>query len=187
MNIVLQRQRPRFTGQTALSIPPEPEGRPRPAGQTPDTAPAPQNRKQNPARPAVSAPLPSRPPPIRHPADVKYAKTRQTAPKAPHLESAPQRCPAIPPAAPPSPASQKSHPAAAQTETRARRDRASARISPRDGTTRNAHRKKDNPRPAFLAPPKKHSTAHHYAVSCPANRDYGNDSPFPLATLSETL
>lgn len=206
MNIVLQPVPSPFTDRNAPATPPAKSDIPRPSAQTAGTAPAPRNRKQNPAIHAVSRPAPRPTPPIAHPAAAKYAKTHPSAPTVPHRPSTPPRCPAIPLAAPPPPAARKSPPAAAQTETLARCDHASARTSPRDGTARNAHRKKDIPRRSFVAPPEKHSTPaqrpyrarrrssrrrarglHPQAHSRRANRNYGNVPCFALATLSETL
>jgi hypothetical protein len=193
------------TDQNARAIPPaRSDTNPR-ASRTPDNESARQNHTQNHASPLEShqASLPALA--TRRPIVEIYAKTLQTAPAAPRRASAPPRYPAIPPAAPPPPAPETSGPAAAQTGTLARCDRAAKRTSPRDGTVRNVHRKKDIPRQPRSTPPEKHSTSAprararqppaplHTAPHAPhismrrANRSCGNAAPFALASVSENL
>jgi hypothetical protein len=77
----------------------------------------------------------------------------------------------------------------------ARCDHAAKQTSPRDGTARNVHRKKDIPGQARSIPPEKHSTSNARPCGSPPlpkprhilNRDCGNAPPIPLATISENL
>ena len=97
--------------------------------------------------------------PTHRPAAAKYVGTHSNEPAISHRSSARQCYRAIRSAVPPELALQTSDPAAAQTETLGLADRVSAQISQSDGTVHNAHRRKDTPRAACLAPPEKHSTS----------------------------
>jgi hypothetical protein len=173
------------------------------ASRTPDNESARRSHTQYRAFPAESrqAALPALA--TRRPAVARYAGTLPSAPAAPHRASAAQRYPAILPAAPLPPARETSRPAAGQTETLGRCGRAAKQTSPRDGTVRNGHRKKDIPRQARSTAPEKHSTSPRHACArsarrstpCRTQREFlrrsdrscGNAAPFALASVSENL
>ncbi len=143
--------------QNARANPPARSGTNPRACRTRDSECAQQSYTQNRAARAVSLPahLPRRS--THHRAAAKYTKMHRTAPTMFHRWSAPPRYRAIQPAAPPARAPETSRPATAQTGTPRRSGHVSQRTSPRGGTVRNVHHKKDIPDSPRSAPPEKHS------------------------------